>query len=180
MGLDNYWVKPKATPENLKKYNAQNEAMSNPLRELKEFQFDFITEAVEYEGEKTFELFSGICSNGITSFRGKVYSQLCDALLLDAGDAVFHQNWLYYNHFSDEIKTAYSLMAKHQRLLVSEGLVYLDRLKQDFKALVEVDKRKYPLVGYTLEDFTLEEILCFIEMFAYYSQLQDICLLAWY
>jgi hypothetical protein len=160
MGLDNFWLIPKQTEENLAVFSNAPQTKESP--ENVEF------ENVEYHGKHAINLVGGFfTSNGNGSFRGKYYSALCDAMLNES-------DWLYNFHFKSEIEDAYEVMKD-----------FLDKFQgEDAHQHWEefVSKSRKTVVDHygCFDEYTMDEAIDFIRMFEYYSTVENICLSAWY
>ncbi len=164
MGLDNYWNIPKNNQENLDKFF---EAIDD-LDFYSETPSDVEFESVNYLGEHPLNLVGGIFSNnGDGSFRGKFYTPLCDALLQES-------DWLYYFHSSSDIIEAYEVMKPYLKAFQEDD--------GDSQWLDFIHTRKdYTNDPYQLfDEYTIQDAIDFIKMFEYYSQVENICLIAWY
>ena len=162
MGLDNFWLVPTQTEENLANFNKASEYPDDDLPDNVEF------ETAHYQGENELNLVGGLFSNnGNGSFRGKYYSALCDAMLDDDG-------WLYSFHYKGEIEDAYEQMKTYlEKFQSSDGEAFW----QEFVKVGKTSTRDY----YNFFDsYTIEEAIDFIKMFEYYSTVENICLSAWY
>ena len=164
MGLDNFWLVPKTTEENLNKFNSEYEQTNYDGEEPDGVEF----ETAEYQGEHHINLVSGILSsNGNGSFRGKYYSAMCDALTNESG-------WLYGFHYPGEIEDAFYSMKKHlDKFLSPEGQQHWEEF---------VSKSRNTVVDHygCFNDYTIDEAIQFIRMFEYYSTVENICICAWY
>lgn len=162
MGLDNFWLVPKQTEENLAKFNKASESFESETPQ----NIDF--ETAKYQGEHPIRLVGGFFSNdGNGSFRGKYYSALCDALLRE-------QDWLYNFHYKGEIEDAFSKMGTHLEKLLS--LDAQQHWEEFIKSSKETVQDHYGL----FDEYTMDEAIDFILMFEYYSKVENICLSAWY
>ena len=164
MGLDNFWLVPTKTEENLNKFNTEYEQTKYDGEEPDGVEF----ETADYIGEHPINLVSGICSNnGNGSFRGKYYSPMCDALISEDG-------WLYGFHYTGEIVDAYLSMKEHlDKFLSSDGQQHWEEF---------VSKGKNNVIDHygCFNDYTMNYAIEFIRMFEYYSTVENICISAWY
>ncbi len=169
MGLDNYFVVPNNDDANLEKYRTRRETelklkSTNTPSELD--YLDFKHHKAVYEGKRTINMvggmFSGDGNDG--SFRGKYYSELCDALLKDAPSV--SRYFLYKNHFDFELIEAYSCMKKHHDLLLKDSKYWHEFKKESIAE------------GYYIGDYTIDDALDFLAMLEYFCSLDDICLIA--
>lgn len=167
MGLDNYWLVPKDSEENLEKFEGSKDTITSSFWDgtaPQDVEFD----TAEYCGEYPLNLVGGmLSSNGNGSFRGKYYSPLCDALLGEDG-------WLYCFRYTDEIQDAYNQMQFHLALFQgADGQDHFQKFVEESKNSVED--------GYGFfSEYTLEDAIGFIKMFEYYHTVENICLGAWY
>jgi hypothetical protein len=171
MGLDNYFVVPNHDDTNSAKYVDQVEkALEQKLNGLEPNanDFDFEHHNAYYDGKRPINLVGGMFSdNGNDgSFRGKVYSSLCDALLKDA--ISIRSGFLYSCHFDFEIVEAYSYMEEHHKMLL-DNPEHWNKFKDE--CLED---------GYHIGDISLEEALDFLAMFEYFSGVDNIFLIASY
>jgi hypothetical protein len=164
MGLDNYWLIPKNTQDNLEKFfNVEDKFDS-----MKPNDVEF--EEASYQGEYPLNLVGGMFSgHGEGSFRGKYYAPLCDALLEG-------EDWLYDFHFPIDIEIAFQNMKPYL-----EKFQGVDAEKQ-WNEFVHHCKENLNIFDQHnfLDDYTLQDAVEFMKMFEYYSAVENICLHAWY
>ncbi len=161
MGLDNFWITPKQTEENLAIFKKASESFQTESPENVDF------EAANYEGEHPISLVGGLFSNGVNSFRGKYYSALCDALLKE-------QDWLYNFHCKSEIEDAFADMSLYLEKFLSE------KAQQHWEEFISYGKENVTDHYNLFSEYTMDEAIDFILMFEYYSTVDNICLSAWY
>jgi len=160
MGLDNFWLIPKQTEENLAVFSNAPQTQESP----KNVEF----ENVEYHGKHPINVVGGLfTSNGNGSFRGKYYSAFCDAMLNE-------RNWLYNFHFKSEIEDAYSQMSTYLDKFLSEDA------EQHWEEFIKAGKETVVDYYGCFDEYTMDEAIDFIHMFEYYSTVENICLSAWY
>jgi hypothetical protein len=162
MGLDNFWLTPKQTEENLACFNKASESFQTESPSGVEF------ETAHYQGETEISLVGGLFSNnGNGSFRGKYYSALCDALLKE-------QDWLYNFHYQGEIEDAFTKMSAYLEKFLSPDA------QQHWEELVNYGRENVQDHYGLFDEYTMDEAIDFILMFEYYSSVENICLSAWY
>ncbi len=163
MGLDNFWLTPKQTEENLAAFSKANE--THQTDESPE-NVDF--ESVYYHGKHPINLVGGLfSSDGNGSFRGKYYLPMCDALLKERG-------WLYNFHFKFEIEEAYGQMNTYLETFQGADA------QQHWQGFIKTGKETVQDPYGFFDKYTLDEAIDFIRMFEYYSTVENICLSAWY
>jgi curved DNA-binding protein CbpA len=160
MGLDNFWLIPKQTEENLAVFSKAPQTQESPEN------VDF--ENVYYHGKHPISLVGGLfTSDGNGSFRGKYYLSMCDAMLKE-------NSWLYNFHFKSEIEDAYSQMSTYLDKFLSEDA------EQHWEEFIKAGKQTVVDHYGFFDEYTMDEAIDFIRMFEYYSTVENICLSAWY
>jgi hypothetical protein len=165
MGLDNYWLLPKQTEDNIiafnKAYRHHQPEFDYDLPEGVEF------ETAQFQGDIEIDLVGGIFSgNGNGSFRGKYYSAMCDALLEE-------EDWLYRFHYENEIVEAFEMMKPYLEKFLSPAA------QKHWQEFVSYGKDNILDDFHCFEAYTIEDAIGFIRMFEYYSTLENICLNHW-
>lgn len=147
MGLDNFWVKPKTWDED--------------TQEVSEY------ENVAYMGDDLPCEFlkEGLKVNGY--FRGKVFSDLFDALIEYVGTSLYCHDG---NMSSSEIFFCYERMIDvKEKLLADDGELWLESFKNE-----HLRDSSY------VEHYDYELVLSFILMWEWYAQVEDIELASWW